>query len=316
MPGFETPTQDGPTVPNSPPSKGPVKWLHAELEPAIIGPAALQTARFGAWDALDLITRARHLRALVVMSLQAATLHAEPQELGALSAATYPDEEHNAAGAAVARTVMLIAPRGPALVSQNMLTHQGLPPVMVPSGETGAAPLVVAAIVLAVAAVGAAAYLIGRYTGETADRSDFRENKTRQLVSTQATVIEALTTHATRERLAGKPLPFTDEERRLLDSLEQTQRQIAEERHQPLPSPFDGAKSLADLGRSAAGVLDALLPIAVIGGGLYLLSRFGGAFDSNGRAAEPAAAPASRDPREITLTLNKEGVYEQEEGHG
>lgn len=314
MPGFETPQQNEPPHPSE---TGPFAWTHLEPEPAITGPAALQTAKLGAWDSLDPTTRARHLRALVVMSLQAATLRAEPQKLGTLSAASFADEEHNAAGAAVARTLMVIAPRGSALVAQNMMTKGGEPPIMLGAGETAGAPLVAAAIVAAVAVVGAAAYLIGRYSGETADRIDFRETKTKQLVSTQASAIEVLAKHAEREKLTGKALPFTEEEKALLRSLEDAQRGIVNERHEPLPSPFDGARSLADLGHAATGVLEALLPLALVGGALYLITRFGGESEQRGPPALPALSSAPpAHPEALTLTRNKDGVYEYEEGHG
>jgi hypothetical protein len=313
MPGFETPHQEQPPIPGG---TGPFIWTHSEPEPAVTGTAALQTAKLGAWDALDATTRARHLRMLAVMSLQAATLRTEPQKLGALSAATFADEEHNAAGAAVARTLMLIAPRGPAVVAQHITTKGGEPPVMLGPGETGA-PWVAIAVIAAVAVVGAAAYLIGRQTAETADRSDFRDAKTRQLLSTQATAIEVLAKHAEREKLAGKVLPFTEEEKALLRSLEDTQRVIVQERREPLPSPFEGAKTLADLGQATTGFLEALLPLALVGGALYLLTRFGGDAEQRGPPALPArASPSSGHPETITLTRNKDGVYEHQEGHG
>lgn len=303
MPGFDFP-QEGPTLPNDPPQNGPVIWTHVENDSVRIASAALETARTGTWEVHHPITRQRYLRALTIMSLQAASFRTEPHVLGNLSGASYADDEHNAAGAAAARTILLLAPRGVALVSQSMLTVDGEPPSLSGSPDTGLGPL---AIVAVVAAVGAAAYLIGRYTGQAADRADFRENKTRQLISTQATVIETLTTHAQRERIAGKPLPFSPEERRLLESLEHTQQQIADERHVPLPSPFDGAKTLEELGRSASSALDSLLPIAVIGGAIYLFSKCGG----NAEAHAPAE-PAPK-PQAMTLTRNKEGIYEYDE---
>ncbi|MEZ4301584.1 MAG: hypothetical protein R3B70_42010 [Polyangiaceae bacterium] len=308
MPGFETPS---PNDPQLPPTQGPFTWTHYESDPEIIGPAALRTAKLDAWDKLDPVLRARHLRAFTVMSLQAATLRSEPQQLGVLSARSYIDDEHNAAGAAVARTLMLIAPRGPMLIAQNVTTAGGQPPVFGSSSDTGVAPVLVAlAIVAAVAVVGAVGYVIGSHTSETADRQDFREAKTKQLLSTQATAIEVLAKHAEREKIAGKPLPFTDEEKAILRSLEETQRAITTERREPMPAPFDGAKLFADLGAAATGFMESLLPIVLVGGALYLVHRFGGAFESR---ASPVSAPAS--PETITLTRNKDGVYEHEEGH-
>lgn len=310
MPGFETPHEEPPPQPGG---TGPFTWTHHEPEPVITGQAALETARLGRWDSLDPTARSRQLRMLAIMSLQVATLRAEPQKLGDLRAASYSDDEHNAAGAAVARTLLLIAPRRPALLAHHISTTAGDPAVVVSPKETGA-PWVAIAVVAAIAVAGAAAYLVGRSTGETTDRSDFREAKTRQLLSTQATVIEVLAKHAEREKLAGKPLPFTEEEKALLRSLESTQRVISEERREPLPTPFDGAKSVQETFKAAASFLDSLLPIALVGGALYLLSRWRNDHPERAPPALPAdSGAASKQTEVITLTRNKDGVYEQQD---
>lgn len=325
MAGIQTPSQDTPQGPISPsgpatPSTGSTTrdlvWTHVESDPMKIGPAALETARLGSWDSLDAVTRTRHLRAFVVMSLQAATTHNEPQILGKLSAASFPDDDHNAAGAAVARTLLLLAPRRPMLLSQSMLTTDGAPAILSQDPGTGLGWMAIVAIGAACAAAGAALGWFGSSsTADKSDAADFREQKTKVLVSTQAAAIDVLAKHAEREKLAGKPLPFTEEERRLLSSLEDTQRAIAAERRQPLASPFEGAKSFTEILKGATGFLEALLPLAIAGGALYLVSRFGG--DSPPPARQHAAElPGHDSQKTITLTRNKEGVYEQEEDHG
>src|SRR5262245_55219899 len=108
-PPYEPGTPEVPAVPGVP-NGGALAWTHIENDPMTIGPAALQTARLGAWDALDPSMRARQIRAFVLMTLQAATLKSEPAQLGVLAARSYPDDEHNAAGAAVARSLLLLAP--------------------------------------------------------------------------------------------------------------------------------------------------------------------------------------------------------------
>jgi len=322
MPGLETPGHDSPTptpkgptapgVPSGGTNKGPLLWTHMESDPMSTGPAALQTARLGAWEALDPTTRARHLRAFVVMSLQAATIRNEPQQLGLLSAQSYPDDEHNAAGAAVARTLLLLAPRTPILISRGGLTVDGQPPIETSDPGAGLGWMAVVLIGCAAAAAGVALGWFGSTTtAEKADAANFRDHKTRQLASTQAAAIDVLAKHAERERLAGKPLPFSDEEKRLLGTLEDVQREIVAERKQPLPSPFDGAKHFGDVVQKATGFLEALLPLALIGGGFYLLSRFAG--DASPPAPEvpaPDSAPRRDEPEAITLTRNKDGVYE------
>lgn len=327
MAGFQDPGQNtppegpngpgGPTTPNGGSSKGHPIWSHMETDPMRTGPAVLQTARLGTWEGLDPVTRTRYLRAFVVMSLQAATIHNEPQVLGTLSAASYTDDEHNAAGAAVARTLLLLAPRKPILISRSMLTSDGEPAILSQDPGTGLGWLAIVAIGAACAAAGAALGWFGSSTtAEKNDAADFRDHKTKQLVATQAAAIDVLAKHAERERLAGKPLPFTEEEKRLLGTLEDTQRAIVAERRQPLPSPYEGAKSFADLAKGVTGTLEALLPLALVGGAFYLLSRFGG--DSTSPADAREGPPASRHDTDntITLTRNKEGVYEYEEGHG
>jgi hypothetical protein len=284
-----------------------------ETDPTKTGPAVLETARLGTWEALDPVTRTRYLRAFVVMTLQAATMRNEPQVLGMLSAASYADQEHNAAGAAVARTLVLLAPRGPMLISQSMLTTDGEPAILTPDPGTGLGWMAIVGIGVLCAAAGAALGWFGSSaSAERNDRADFRDHKTKQLVSTQAAAIDVLARHAERERLAGKPLPFTEEEKRLLGSLEDAQRAIVADRREPLPSPYEGAKSFADIMKSVSGTLEALLPLALVGGAFYLLSRFGGDSTPQPHSREgPSPSVTRRESNNtITLTRNKEGVYE------
>ncbi len=326
MAGIQTPTQDtpeGPISPSGPAAPGTgsstrdLVWTHVESNPMKTGPAALETARSGSWDSLDTITRTRYLRAFVVMSLQAATTHNEPQILGKLSATSFPDDEHNAAGAAVARTLLLLAPQRPMLLSRSVLTTDGEPAILSQDPGTGLGWMAIVAIGAACAAAGAALGWFGSSsTADKSDAADFRAQKTKVLVSTQAAAIDVLAKHAEREKLAGKPLPFTEEEKRLLTTLEDTQRAIAAERRQPLSTPFEGAKSFGEILKGATGVLEALLPLAFIGGVLYLVSRFGGESSPPSRQlADPDELPRHDSQKTITLTRNKEGVYEQEEEH-
>jgi len=290
----ETPTPDTP-------GKGPPVWHHIEPEFLQVGPDAMQTAKTASWSALSPEIMVRHLRALMVMSLQAATGSNEPRPLGVLHEGIYPDDDHNAAGSAVARTILLLAPPGPAMVSKSLVTFGGSKGISM-EPQTSALPAV--AVVIIVVAVSAAAAYIADRTAEVVDSTNFRNNRTQQLLSAQARSIEVLTKHAEREKAAGRPLPFDAEERQLLGMLEKTQQDIAAERRQPLPSPFEGARRFAnDLGSSAKGVLEALLPLALVGGALYLLSR-----NSESTPALTSKPEAHRS-EVITLTQNKDGVY-------
>jgi hypothetical protein len=295
----------------------PLYWHHIEPDPANIGPQALYVAKVGAWDSLpDSATKARFLRAFVIMSLQAATLRPEPtpQPLGYFSPSLYADDEHNAAGSAVARTLVLLAPPGTGITS-SVQTTAGGPPLIAGAPGAGLAPLAIVAIV---AICAAAATIIGVKAADVVDSTNFRNNKTQQLVSTQAKALEVLQKHAEREKLAGKPLDFTDDERDLLGLLENTQRQIVEEKHQPLPPPWEGSKTLEALGNAGRGLLSglgsslgALLPFIAIGGALYLLWESDSVRSMLMRRRAPvlpqrAAAVETNEP--ITL-VEKDGVY-------
>jgi hypothetical protein len=284
-----------------------VFWHHIEPDPIKIGPLALQTAKLGGWAAIpDVATRTRLLRAFVIMSLQAATLRPEStaQPLGYFSANIYADDEHNAAGAAAARTLLFIAPNE--ILTASVQTTAGDPPLFAGSPGVGLAPLAIVAIVAICAAAAAA---IGIRAADVVDSTNFRNNKTQQLISTQARALEVLQKHAEREKLAGKPLPFSEEERALLGMLETTQRQISTEKHQPLPSPFSGSKAFDDLGSGLLGglgaSLGAMLPFLAIGGAAYFLWQSDGP-----RRERPAVLPElERDANEPITLVEKDGVY-------
>lgn len=327
MPSYQNPHQDtppqgpngpsGPSTPSGDPTNGLPIWTHMEIDPAFTALATLQAARLGTWEDLPQATRARYLRAFVVMSLQAATLRSDLRVLGTYKAADYADDEHNAAAAAVARTLLLLAPRKPVLISQSMFTNGGEPAILSQDPGTGLGWMAIVAIGAACAAAGAALGWWGAGSVEKNDSADFRDHKTKQLTAAQAAAIEVLTKHAEREKLAGKPLPFTEEEKRLLTTLEDTQKAIVAERRQPLPAPYDGAKSFSDVLSSATGTLSALLPLVLAGGALYLLSRYGGELLPAHSREGPTSAPDQRHLNNtITLTRNKEGVYEYDERHG
>ena len=304
QPDTPTPTP----TPDPTPGKGPPVWHHIEPNFLQVGPDAMQTAKTASWIGQPTETIVRHLRALMVMSFQAATGSNEPRQLGVLHGDFYPDAEHNAAGAAVTRTILLLAPPGPAVVSKSLVTFGGSKAIAM-EPQTGALPAV--AVVIIVVAVAAAAAYIADRTAEVVDSTNFRNNRTQQLLTSQARAIEVMSKHAEREKAAGKPLPFDAEERQLLGLLEDTQREIAAERKQPLPSPFDGARTftneLSNLGKSAKGVLESLLPLALVGGALYLFSRSGSENDPSPRA--PRQEEPRSKPEVITLTQNKDGVY-------
>lgn len=212
------------------------RWFHIESQMAAASHAALDVAKREAWLELDAKSRARLFRAFVLLSLQIAPLSANPVTLGELGPHLYNTQERNAAGSAIARTIVLLGPDRIHTTS-DVITHesdraQG-------SLETGAPPAIV--IVLLVTACALAAAYVGSLIAEAVHAVNFNDEVTKRLLSTQARAIEVLSTHVERERIAGRQLPLDDAELSILRSLEDTQRALAAAQSRPLPSPFDGA---------------------------------------------------------------------------
>jgi hypothetical protein len=172
--------------------------------------------------------------------------------LGELGPHLYSIPDRNAAGSAIARTLVLLAP-GSVRAKSDIVTEESEKA----SGgfETGAAPLLVVFLVTACSL--AAAYL-GSVVAEAVHAVNFEDEVTKRMLAIQAQAIEVLSMHVERERIAGRELPFDDEERNLLVSLEDTQRTLASLQRRPLPTPFDGASEFV---RSAAA---SMLPLGVI----------------------------------------------------
>ena len=228
------------------------RWFHRESTIAEVSLAALETAKRGTWLALDEQARIRQFRALVLLSLQVAPLSAEPLALGELGSHLYSTPERNAAGSAIARTLVLLAPPTVSARSDIVTEESGTASGQL---ETGAAPLL---IVLLVTACALAAAYLGTVISDAVYAVRFDDEVTRRMLAIQAQSIEVLSMHVERERIAGRELPFDDEERELLHSLEDTQRELATLQRRPLPKPFDGATEFV---RTAAA---SLLPLGAI----------------------------------------------------
>lgn len=220
-----------------PPAPSPAfRWIHVESQLSAATHAALDVAKREAWLELDEKTRARLFRALLVVSLQIAPLTANQVSLGDLGPHLYSSQERNAAGSAIARTLVLLAPdrirTASDILTRESERAQG-------SLETGALPVVV--IVLLVTACALAAAYIGSLAAEAVNAVNFEDEVTKRMLSTQARAVEILSMHVERERIAGRQFPFDDAELSILHSLEDTQRALATAQSRPLPSPFDGA---------------------------------------------------------------------------
>ena len=237
------------------PSPG-FRWFHIESQLASASHAALDVAKREAWLDLDAKSRARLFRAFVVLSLQIAPLSVDRVPLGELGPRLYDSQERNAAGSAIARTLVLLAPDRIRTTS-DVVTHesdraQG-------SLETGALPAVV--IVLLVTACALAAAYVGSLAAEAVNAVNFNDEVTKRMLSIQARAIEVLSMHLERERIAGRTFAFDEAELSILHSLEDTQRTLAALQNRPLPTPFDGATqfvrsaSLSIMPLAAAGLI-------------------------------------------------------------
>ena len=230
------------------------RWFHIESQLAVVAHAALDVAKREAWLELDAKTRARLFRVLLIVSLQIAPLSTDSVPLGELGPNLYDSQERNAAGSAIARTLVMLAPDRIRTTS-NVVTReseraQG-------SLETGALPAVV--IVLLVTACALAAAYVGSLAAEAVNAVNFNDEVTKRMLSTQARAIEILSTHVERERIAGRQFPLDDAELSVLRSLEDTQRALATAQSRPLPSPFDGATQFV---RTASL---SMMPLAAMG---------------------------------------------------
>lgn len=259
-------------------------WKHYTTETLETTTAALESARNGTFATLSTEKRAAQIRALLALSLQTATITATPGPLGLLSPSLYGgDNERNAAGAAIARTSILLAPsNADVAITSSFKTWNGSPAFMESPTlpDTSAVLPAIAVVAIACAAAAAAGYIATIIT-QTQHGIAFEQEKTKRMLNAEATGIDMMGKHVEREKLAGKLLPFDDEERRAFRNIEGIQREIAKEKNVPLPSPFDGAsdfaKALADttkkIGQSTADTISMVAPIAIIGGLVWLGSK-------------------------------------------
>jgi hypothetical protein len=228
------------------------RWLHRESDFVTVAAAALVTAKSEAWNKLDEKTRRRQLRAFAMLSLQIAPLSPDPGPLGELGPHLYSTQDRNAAGSAIARTFVLLAPAG-LRPTRDVITEEDQPGTQ--GMETGLPVFLV--VVLVTLGAFAAAY-IASVGAEAVHAINFDDEITKRMLSAHARALELMSMHVERERIAGRELPFDEVERSLLLGLEDVQRQLATAQRKPLPSPFQGATEFV---RTATG---SFLPIAAI----------------------------------------------------
>ncbi len=259
-------------------------WRHFTTGTVETVNAALSSARSGVFGLISQEQRAAQMRALLALSLQAATITDAQGPLGSLSPLVYGgDDERNAAGAAIARTAMLLVPDKSVAIQGDILSWDGAPALLIPlppSPDVSFALPAIAVVGIACAAAAAAAYIATIIT-EAQHGIAFEQEKTKRLLNAQAAGIDTIAKHIEREKQAGKTLPFEPEERTVLHGLEQTQRDIVKERNIPLPTPFDGARDFgkalgettSKIGQSIADTISMVAPIAVIGGLIWLAKK-------------------------------------------
>lgn len=254
------PSPPGDSSPNEAPTPQMqlYRWLHNEPSFQAVLLRALAIAKQGAWRTLVNTEFGRQVRALLVASLRAAALSPHDVEyLGYLDASMYSTPERNAAGSALARTVVLLAPPAAFHATRDIVTDGGIQATG--QIEVGLPP--VAVVILGTLAALAAAFIASSISSAIVV-SNFDDNVTKRLLALQARALETMSLHMERERLAGHELPFDEAEISLLRALEDQQRVLAAMQGRPLPSPFRGATEFVQATTAAA---TSLLPIAVIG---------------------------------------------------
>jgi len=237
------------------------RWFHRDRDLDGTSYAALATALGNGWMRLDRTTRMRQFRAFVLLSLRVASLSPHARELGDLRPELYSTADRNAAGSALARTLVLLAPTGLRALS-DVQTDEGKPASAKGVTETG--ELVTVIIIALAAVVTLAAVYLGAHAAVSVN---FDDEVTQRLLSSQAKAIEVLTLHIERERVVGHELPFDDAERALLIRLEEDQERLATLQGRPMPRPFEGATTF--IRRTA----NSLTTLALVLTGAYLVLK-------------------------------------------
>jgi hypothetical protein len=241
-------------------------WRHKESLPGLITKASMQTAQAGTWHTLEPTMRIRQMRMFSITTLLAASMFNEQNPIGKLEATTFPEDERNAAGSTIARTIQLmIPPKTNPTVIGPFETFEGAPATVI--GEDVGEPITLTTVLL-VTACAVAAGFIAHEVALVMDNKYFQEEKTKRLVAETSKSVEMIAMHVEREKLAGKLVPFSDEERTVLRDLQGLQKEIAAEKNRPFPSPFDGAREFI---QTATGSAALLLPLAL---GAFALFAF------------------------------------------
>jgi hypothetical protein len=253
-------------------------WSHTESEPGMTAVAAVQTAHSGTWESLDVPTRFRYLRILMILSLQVGLMTNKPPrprgpeapvEYGRYALDQFRDQQSLEIASVVLRTPQLVLPTGSYSV-RSVQTTKGEGAITEGEGhpfDVGALPAVI--LVLGIAACAIATIVVAQIAGDVVDRQLTRSEDTKRLLGSQASAVQVLMDHGGREDKAGHAIPFTDTELAIISNLAKVQTTIAEKRQTPLPSPFGAAESLGNAAKTVTSGLEGLAPWAVAAGVAY-----------------------------------------------
>jgi hypothetical protein len=184
------------------------------------------------------------------------------------------------AASTLARTWLLFPDPGRHVI-YTAVTRDGEPAVLTHDaaaeapGDVAFPPLLLGVIVVvAIAAFASAICYVAQAAAEVIDRKLTEDALTTRLVQTQANALGLINDHTERQRKEARPIPWDPVELKVLDSLLDTQHQIAARTGKPLPNPFlgavDGARAA---GRKLASLGTDLGLVAALAGGAYVLTR-------------------------------------------
>ena len=279
------------------PPRAAVAWKHSDSAPdqtLAFALAAKQYVTRPDGTPLSTADRVRVLRALGVATLDAIeTMKTagkglpEPGEMETrtivgrpLAADQFPSTGHATAAGILAIPFMLFADPGRRPV-YAAVTHDGDPAnldakVSVEFGQgpraandTGLAPLLLALVIVVVAAASTAAIAYAtQCAGNIVDRKLGSDTATARMIAAHATAVQIVAMHNDREREAKKALPYSAEEKQILDASLAAAGKVAAETGGALPDPF------AELARKAAAAADKAVD-SVWGWGLGLAAVVG-----------------------------------------
>ncbi len=190
----------------------------------------------------------------------------------------YATEDHWKAASALAETWHLFAGPGYRRI-YTAVTADGEPPQLAvdrvfpgPGEEAAFPPLLAAAVIVVAVTVHAAAICyVAQIAGEVIDRKLTRDADTARMVATQAQAVALVDNHSERERKEARVIPWSPEEKRVLDALLGTQAKIAERTSKPLPNPF---ANVADkVGEATESTLSGVGIAVALAAGAYVLLR-------------------------------------------